>query len=221
MNFSIRETIFLQAKEEFTIPDNDCSYGLVCLYYATEGHYFEAIRLENKVPIRDQIVERFKSRKRSNTEFQGSISSSSSASKSSHHNVFMLCVSRRNDSPPRIDDERVMKSLVLQYSPSSLSVSSSQYSDLCALPELNEKTLLYHLKGRFESKKFYTYVGTILISVNPYWMDSTLFGADMMQKYQLQSSTTGTLSRCKFSPNSSITQVTYFLVGTFRRKCRL
>ena len=43
-----------------------------------------------------------------------------------------------------------------------------EYPDLCNLPDLNEKTLLDNLKKRFDHGNIYTYVGSILISVNPF-----------------------------------------------------
>uniref|UniRef100_A0A3B3TDD5 Myosin IXA n=1 Tax=Paramormyrops kingsleyae TaxID=1676925 RepID=A0A3B3TDD5_9TELE len=42
------------------------------------------------------------------------------------------------------------------------------YDDLCNLPNLNEKTLLDNLRGRFKQEKIYTYVGSILIVINPF-----------------------------------------------------
>ncbi len=45
---------------------------------------------------------------------------------------------------------------------------NKEYPDLCNLPDLNEKTLLDNLKHRFASGTIYTYVGSILISVNPF-----------------------------------------------------
>ncbi|XP_038602338.1 unconventional myosin-IXa isoform X3 [Tachyglossus aculeatus] len=42
------------------------------------------------------------------------------------------------------------------------------YDDLCSLPDLNEKTLLENLRGRFKQEKIYTYVGSILIVINPF-----------------------------------------------------
>ena len=45
---------------------------------------------------------------------------------------------------------------------------NKEYPDLCNLPDLNETTLLQNLKTRFESGIIYTYVGSILISVNPF-----------------------------------------------------
>ncbi|KAH7964843.1 hypothetical protein HPB49_001900 [Dermacentor silvarum] len=42
------------------------------------------------------------------------------------------------------------------------------YSDLCQLPDLTEQTLLENLKARFERGHIYTYVGSILIAVNPF-----------------------------------------------------
>ena len=43
-----------------------------------------------------------------------------------------------------------------------------EYPDLCNLPDLNENTLLDNLKRRFEKSNIYTYVGSILIAVNPF-----------------------------------------------------
>uniref|UniRef100_A0A8C7YAS6 Myosin IXAb n=1 Tax=Oryzias sinensis TaxID=183150 RepID=A0A8C7YAS6_9TELE len=41
-------------------------------------------------------------------------------------------------------------------------------SDLCALPELTERTLLESLRARFRQEKIYTYIGSILIVINPF-----------------------------------------------------
>ncbi|KAL5004156.1 hypothetical protein ScPMuIL_017612 [Solemya velum] len=46
--------------------------------------------------------------------------------------------------------------------------SNKEYSDLCNLPELNERTLLQNIKFRFTNNNIYTYVGSILIAVNPF-----------------------------------------------------
>ncbi|KAJ7385785.1 hypothetical protein OS493_013819 [Desmophyllum pertusum] len=40
--------------------------------------------------------------------------------------------------------------------------------DLCRLPSLSEQTLLEHLEERFSKGRIYTYVGEILITVNPF-----------------------------------------------------
>lgn len=48
------------------------------------------------------------------------------------------------------------------------STSSKEYPDLCNLPDLNEQTLLENIKARFTSGNIYTYVGSILIAVNPF-----------------------------------------------------
>ena len=45
---------------------------------------------------------------------------------------------------------------------------SKEYPDLCNLPDLNEKTLQENLKSRFCNDHIYTYVGSILISFNPF-----------------------------------------------------
>lgn len=46
--------------------------------------------------------------------------------------------------------------------------SNKEYPDLCNLPDLNEITLLENLKQRFANGNIYTYVGSILIAVNPF-----------------------------------------------------
>ncbi|KAK7086061.1 Unconventional myosin-IXb [Halocaridina rubra] len=43
-----------------------------------------------------------------------------------------------------------------------------EYPDLCQLPNLTEQTLLDNLRARFQRGHIYTYVGSILISVNPF-----------------------------------------------------
>uniref|UniRef100_F6SHT7 Vacuolar protein sorting-associated protein 29 n=1 Tax=Xenopus tropicalis TaxID=8364 RepID=F6SHT7_XENTR len=40
--------------------------------------------------------------------------------------------------------------------------------DLCGLPDLSERALLETLRTRFRQEKIYTYVGTILVAVNPF-----------------------------------------------------
>ncbi|KAM3854961.1 unconventional myosin-IXb isoform 2-T2 [Vipera latastei] len=42
------------------------------------------------------------------------------------------------------------------------------FNDLCNLPNLTETTLLENLKRRFLKQKIYTYVGSILIAINPF-----------------------------------------------------
>ncbi|RXG68939.1 Unconventional myosin-IXa [Armadillidium vulgare] len=43
-----------------------------------------------------------------------------------------------------------------------------EYPDLCQLSDLNEQSLLENLRARFNRGHIYTYVGSILISVNPF-----------------------------------------------------
>ncbi|KAM9808240.1 unconventional myosin-IXAa-like [Neosynchiropus ocellatus] len=45
---------------------------------------------------------------------------------------------------------------------------SNPPADLCALPELTERALLDSLRARFRQEKIYTYVGSILIVINPF-----------------------------------------------------
>ncbi|VDM37297.1 unnamed protein product [Toxocara canis] len=43
-----------------------------------------------------------------------------------------------------------------------------EYADLCMLPELTEQTMLDNLRDRFKSGHIYTYIGPILVAVNPF-----------------------------------------------------
>lgn len=55
--------------------------------------------------------------------------------------------------------------------------------DLTQLEDLHEASILWNLRGRYDSSQFYTYVGSILISVNPYTMHPDLYGLEMAKKY--------------------------------------
>ncbi|XP_044064047.1 unconventional myosin-IXAa isoform X4 [Siniperca chuatsi] len=46
--------------------------------------------------------------------------------------------------------------------------SQGDHADLCHLPELNERSLLDNLRFRFRQERIYTYVGSILIVINPF-----------------------------------------------------
>lgn len=61
-------------------------------------------------------------------------------------------------------DPQVLK----EFLPFLLQPENREYPDLCQLPDLNESTLLENLRQRFEAGHIYTYVGSILIAVNPF-----------------------------------------------------
>ncbi|XP_076011513.1 unconventional myosin-IXAa isoform X2 [Genypterus blacodes] len=46
--------------------------------------------------------------------------------------------------------------------------TQGNHSDLCSLPELSERSLLDNLRSRFCQERIYTYVGSILIVINPF-----------------------------------------------------
>lgn len=58
--------------------------------------------------------------------------------------------------------------LLRDFIPFLLQPENREYPDLCQLPDLNESTLLENLRQRFEAGHIYTYVGSILIAVNPF-----------------------------------------------------
>ncbi|XP_065176909.1 unconventional myosin-IXa-like [Sycon ciliatum] len=55
--------------------------------------------------------------------------------------------------------------------------------DLCSVPNLTEESLLQDLRTRFEDELIYTYVGTILVSVNPFKF-FPIYNPQYCHKYQ-------------------------------------
>ncbi|XP_031674959.1 unconventional myosin-XV-like isoform X1 [Oncorhynchus kisutch] len=54
---------------------------------------------------------------------------------------------------------------------------------VCCSRELSEGSVLLNLKKRFEREIIYTYIGSILVSVNPYRMFN-MYGTDMVLKHK-------------------------------------
>ncbi|XP_051988166.1 unconventional myosin-XV-like [Xyrauchen texanus] len=57
------------------------------------------------------------------------------------------------------------------------------FEDMTQLEELHEGTVLLNLKKRFERNLIYTYIGSILVSVNPYKMFN-IYGTDMVLQHK-------------------------------------
>ncbi|XP_050694860.1 unconventional myosin-XV-like isoform X6 [Eriocheir sinensis] len=57
--------------------------------------------------------------------------------------------------------------------------------DMISLSDLNEASLLWNLKIRYDKEMIYTYTGSILVAVNPYRMFD-IYGLDMVKKYEGQ-----------------------------------
>merc|ERR1719259_1195779 len=49
-------------------------------------------------------------------------------------------------------------------------LGSDGVSDMVTISDLNEASLLWNLKTRYDRGQIYTYTGSILVSVNPYKM---------------------------------------------------
>ncbi|XP_037024477.1 unconventional myosin-IXa-like isoform X2 [Bradysia coprophila] len=69
---------------------------------------------------------------------------------------------------PWIDSYGIDPQMFRDFIPFLLQPENREYPDLCQLPDLNESTLLENLQQRFEAGHIYTYVGSILIAVNPF-----------------------------------------------------
>ena len=57
--------------------------------------------------------------------------------------------------------------------------------DMIQLSDLNEASLLWNLRLRYDSNLIYTYVGSILVAVNPYRMFD-IYGLDTVARYENQ-----------------------------------
>lgn len=55
--------------------------------------------------------------------------------------------------------------------------------DLTKLDDIHEASVLWNLRSRYDVSQFYTYIGSILISINPYMMHPDLYGLEMAKKY--------------------------------------
>ncbi len=58
--------------------------------------------------------------------------------------------------------------------------------DMVTLSDLNEASILWNLRLRYDNSNIYTYVGSILVSVNPYRMFESLYGLEAVSKYDGQ-----------------------------------
>lgn len=57
--------------------------------------------------------------------------------------------------------------------------------DMVQLGDLNEASMLWNLKIRYDKNQIYTYTGSILVAVNPYKMFD-IYGVDVVKKYEGQ-----------------------------------
>lgn len=62
-------------------------------------------------------------------------------------------------------------------------VGQTGVEDLTQLDDLHEASLLWNLRLRYDASHFYTYVGSILVSINPYTLFPDLYGLEMAKKY--------------------------------------
>ena len=74
--------------------------------------------------------------------------------------------------------------------------------DILALREFSEKSLIHTLRSRYSRDDIYTFVGPILLSINPYKWFKDLYTETTMTEYhdkkQVSSSTSSTLHRVAF-----------------------
>ena len=89
---------------------------------------------------------------------------------SGHFDGYRFYLRRRDPEVPTngwlVRDQFAVDSFLLAFL--TQPITGKEFPDLCSLPDLNEHTLLQNLKARFNQKNIYTYVGSILIAVNPF-----------------------------------------------------
>nr|XP_042898448.1 unconventional myosin-XV-like [Parasteatoda tepidariorum] len=79
-------------------------------------------------------------------------------------------------------------------------LGANGFEDMIELIDLNEASLLWNLKIRYDKEMIYTYTGSILVAVNPYKMFD-IYGLEMVKKYEGQ--ILGTLPPHLFAIGSS------------------
>jgi len=62
-------------------------------------------------------------------------------------------------------------------------IHTKEVDDCCSLMYLNEATLLYNTQLRYNKTKIYTYIGNILIAVNPYAQLKNLYSKETLTSY--------------------------------------
>lgn len=56
--------------------------------------------------------------------------------------------------------------------------------DILSMNDLSEHSLMYSLRLRYDNDDFYTFVGPILISINPYKWKEDIYTAENMKRYK-------------------------------------
>ena len=81
-----------------------------------------------------------------------------------------------------IPEEDVARVVVM--SDEEMKTISSNVDDLCLIDDLNEKSLFQTLKLRYHEKKIYTFISSILISLNPF-QEMQIYTPDVLKSYIL------------------------------------
>ena len=56
--------------------------------------------------------------------------------------------------------------------------------DILDLDDFSEDSMIYNVRSRYQSGRWYTYVGRILISINPFQWNKELYSLEQMQSYK-------------------------------------
>ena len=62
--------------------------------------------------------------------------------------------------------------------------SDKGVADMVEIDELNSASLLYNLANRYKKKQIYTYVGPILLALNPFGPVEGISGPEVILRYK-------------------------------------
>ena len=63
-------------------------------------------------------------------------------------------------------------------------LGSNGVEDMVTISDLNEASILWNLRIRYDNANIYTYVGSILMAVSPYRTFSDTYGLDALAAYE-------------------------------------
>lgn len=63
-------------------------------------------------------------------------------------------------------------------------IEKGRVDDLVLIEEVSQDEIVATLRRRFDTKQIYTYIGTVLLSVNPFKSIQGLYGEDVINKYE-------------------------------------
>ncbi|CAB4004449.1 unconventional myosin-XV-like, partial [Paramuricea clavata] len=83
----------------------------------------------------------------------------------------------------RLDDNREVYTVHSHLVRPLINSGPNGYEDMIKMDDLHEGSILFNMKKRYRNGLIYTYIGQILMSVNPYKMFD-IYGLDKVKEYE-------------------------------------